>query len=114
VYQENKENDISMDSLYILEITLSNFGDYDLQAYYPVPLKNHFDVNENQDINPLFIEGPSRVRYSSSGETSFNKNPYQITVRDGNDVLTHGYNEEANKLDGYWKLLLTDSNDSNF
>ena len=111
VYQEDKENDISMDSLYILEITLSNFGDYDLHACFPVPLE------DSSVINPMYIEGPSRVRYSSSGETAFNKNPYQIMARIGEDnVKGHGYTDLSNDetLAGYWKLLYTGDPGSNF
>jgi hypothetical protein len=64
-----------MDSLFILRITLGNFGDVDLVTFYPIPLKN------NALFNVDYIEGPDRVRYDSSGTLDFNKNPYQITAR---------------------------------
>ena len=118
---------VSMDSLFILQLTLKNFGDYDLVSYYPIALKSGETkenmANEGED--PLwqmtrviqYIEGPDRVRYGSSGETDFKKNPYQINTlqfENGNFVnYYHGYNND--NLQGYWKLLFpADSDVSNF
>lgn len=119
--------DVSMDSLFILQLTLKNFGDYDLVSYYPIALKNG-ETRENiasQGEDPSwqmtrviqYIEGPDRVRYGSSGETDFKKNPYQIDTlqfENGNFVnYYHGYNND--NLQGYWKLLFpADSDVSNF
>lgn len=125
---------VNINSLYILQITLSNFGDYDLITQYPIPLKNgeckKFIKTEDTNINNEkqyyiyqdskyikyspseledlencyesitndnekfqknfvvdYIEGPTSVRYATTGETDFNKNPYEIIVRqfeDGN------------------------------
>lgn len=102
-------NNFNMNSLFILQITLSNFGDYDLVTYYPIPLKN------NQNFNVDYIEGPDRVRYDSSGKLDFNKNPYQITARkqQGGNLITyrHGYPaaDGIQKLKGYWRLLIIES-----
>lgn len=155
----------SINSLYILEVKLTNFGDYDLIAKYPVPIKSgeskhyqkvlnetlqdgleyyvytdnsykrvtdpkveeiesyysvlNIDDNYQKSFVVDYIEGPTDVRYATTGETDFNKNPYQITSRwykkdEVEDpeaestysfkVLRHGYNEN-NLLSGYWKLL---------
>ena len=83
-------SNVDMNSLFILQLTLKNFGDYDLVSYYPIALKNG-ETRENiasQGEDPLwqmtrviqYIEGPDRVRYGSSGETDFKKNPYQIST----------------------------------
>jgi len=34
------DNNLKVNSLFVLQITLTNFGDYDLVAYFPIPLKN--------------------------------------------------------------------------
>ena len=101
--------------LYILEIKLINFGDYDLITRIPIPLKNSdpkyekygYD-EEDKHLNPAFtvdyIEGPTDVRYSSAGETDFDKNPYQITCRlleDGKyNFIRQGYPLQEVILDG--------------
>lgn len=112
---------ISMDQFYILKLIVTNFGDYDLVTYYPVPMKNGETVNGAQKTFIVdYIEGPDRVRYGSSGETDFNKNPYKIVTRkyENNNFTTyrHGYKEDTTSLDGYWRIIYSDSNaqDSNF
>ncbi len=107
---------IDMNSLYILQLTLKNFGDYDLVSYYPIALKNGEIRDSNGQMTRIiqYIEGPDRVRYGSSGETDFKKNPYQIrTVRfeNGNFVnYYHGYNND--NLQGYWRLLFPNNSES--
>lgn len=105
-------SEISMNSLYILKIIIKNFGDTDLITYYPIPLKN----NTNNLIVD-FIEGPDRVRYGSSGETDFNKNPYQISCRQNiNNVystIRHGYTD-VTELAGYWQLIFAGDIAENF
>lgn len=108
-------SNVSMNSLFVLSLTLKNFGDYDLTAYYPIPLKNGETKDGNQITKKIqYIEGPDRVRYSSAGETSFNKNPYKITILkydENNNIVKyrHGYTDEIHKLLGYWKLLFITS-----
>jgi len=34
------DSNVDMDSLFILQLTIKNFGDYDLVSYYPIALKN--------------------------------------------------------------------------
>ena len=100
---------VSINSLYILKVTLSKFGDYDLTECYPIALKQ-----SSESFNPRFIEGPDEVRYDSSGETDFDKNPYQIVAVDNNNFIGHGYLDGSyTDLTGYWKLFLSD-NTSNF
>lgn len=95
-------NSVTMNSLFILRLTLSNFGDYDLVTYYPIALKNGeiqtvIDNQIQQTKIIQYIEGPDRVRYSSAGETDFNKNPYQITILkyESNNMVKyrHGYGD---------------------
>ena len=121
-------NNTSMNSIFILQLTVSNFGDYDLVSYYPIALKNGETKNENlQDTFLIdYIEGPDRVRYSSNGEAAFNKNPYQITCRKYEkissepdvydfNIYRHGYVNNINTLVGYWRILTPyDAEESNF
>lgn len=102
---------VDINSLFVLEITLENFGDYPLVNYYPIALK------DNSNFTVDYIEGPDRVRYDASGKVNYNKNPYQITARkqENNNLITyrHGYPTSANysALNGYWRLLLVDGSD---
>ena len=104
------QQNTSMNSIFVLELTLSNFGDYDLVSYYPIPLKNGETLDGLQQTFIVdYIEGPDRVRYSADGEADYNKNPYKITCRsfenDDFETYRQGYEDNVNNLNGYWKLL---------
>lgn len=66
----NTTNSI-MNNLIILQVTLSGWGDYDLTAYYPVPIT----IKDN-----AYINGPTEVIYLSNGEPIFSKEPYKLFV----------------------------------
>lgn len=83
--ETNNYLDFNIKSLYILKITLSDFGDYPLEAYFPIPLTTG---------QVKYIEGPTSVRYSTDGELDYYKNPYKAISKD-NQILTNGY----------WKLI---------
>ena len=88
-----------MNSLYIFEAVLTGFGDYDLKALFPLPIK--FPVQRTDyKLVVDYIEGATDVRYATTGETDFNKNVYQITAwySDDGEVWgrrRHGYNDIA-------------------
>ena len=110
IIKKNSSDTVNMNSLYIVKLILSNFGDYDLIAYFPVPLKHGYEKN-NKKLSPRAIEGATDVRYGTDGETDFNKNPYQITclqqLNGSNSEWTrirHGYNETT-ELAGYWQII---------
>ena len=75
-------NDIQklMLSLSVLKVTLSNFGDYDLVAYFPIAVKQgtRWRSDLTMEFTPGYIQGATYVRYSVLGETDFEKNPYRI------------------------------------
>lgn len=64
----NTTNSI-MNNLIILQVTLSGWGDYDLTAYYPVPITT---------LDNAYINGPTEVIYLSNGEPTFSKEPYKL------------------------------------
>lgn len=74
---ENHTRKPNMQDLYILQITLNNFIDYPLTAYFPIALKNS-DINKNFIVSGF--EGPTEVRYSTDGELDFNRATYAINA----------------------------------
>lgn len=81
--EENVENPIHltqdeiMNSISVLQVTLSGFGNYDLVTQIPIPLRRVVEQN-NTVINWVqSIVGATEIRYSSSGEVpDYYKNPY--------------------------------------
>lgn len=90
------EGDIGGDSLHILEVRLSNFGNYDLVAYYPIPTK-YDDNSNNYKIKGL--KGPTFVRYSTAGEVDYDRNPFELVV-------------SGSSVSGKWKLIASDTSDT--
>lgn len=120
-----------LNSVYVLKLIVTDFGDYDLTTYYPIPMKNGETKNGDQQTFIVdYIEGPDRVRYGSSGETDYNKNPYKIVTRQWTGTganahfvtKRHGYKEDAQQdiLQGFWQLVvggvdsLENTTDDNF
>lgn len=85
----NTTNSI-MNNLIILQVTLSGWGDYDLTAYYPVPITT---------LDNAYINGPTEVIYLSNGEPTFSKEPYKLFVNGKVDN------------DATWSIYPTESTD---
>ena len=142
---------INMGDLYILKITLSNFGDYDLVTQVPLALKSgnsinsiindvykitddteidenktYYTLNSNnnsyesvnspsvEDIDNYFekysgvvdsINGATCVRYATSGEIDFEKEPYEIHLQGLSSDNKLIYLKDSDISGGYWKLL---------
>lgn len=71
----NTTNSI-MNNLIILQVKLSGWGDYDLTAYYPVPITT---------LDSAYINGPTEVIYLSNGEPIFSKESYKLFINGGVD-----------------------------
>ena len=86
---------ITMNSVWVLRLKLTNFGDYDLVALFPIALKDGEEKTQQGQIAKQvnYIDGPTFVRYSCDGETDFNKNPYGI------DSFGFGYEETGFKYE---------------
>lgn len=89
ILRVNTTNSI-MNNLIILQVKLSGWGDYDLTAYYPVPITT---------LNNAYINGPTEVIYLSNGEPTFSKEPYKLFI-DG----------EVDKT-AIWSIYPTESTD---
>lgn len=97
-----------MNSLSVLKVTLSHFGDYDLVACFPIALRNGTQTSEQGQIKfeAKYLNGATEVRYSTAGTTEYNKNPYQLflreySVEDGIQLYEAPGNEEEN-----WNILI--------
>lgn len=86
----NTTNSI-MNNLIILQVKLSGWGDYDLTAYYPVPITT---------LDNTYINGPIEVIYLSNGEPTFSKEPYKLFI--------NGKVDET----ATWSIYSSNSNDA--
>ena len=102
--KENKTVDIN--ELYILEVTLTNFGNYDLITRIPISLTQLGDLfNVNQ------IEGPTQIRYSTDGALFFDKTPYNISFQiksQSNSNEGQWASVEDPSDVGYWRIITED------
>ena len=90
VLRVNTTNSI-MSNLIILQVKLSGWGDYDLTAYYPVPITT---------LDNTYMNGPTEVIYLSNGEPTFSKEPYKLFV-----------NGEVDEI-ATWSIYSSNSNDA--
>lgn len=75
-----------MNKMYILSVTLQNWGNYLLTAYYPIPITSG---------QGSYINGPTQVIYLSDGEAVFSKEPYQL----------YGNDEQLTQIQNvYWDI----------
>lgn len=76
-----------MSSLSVLKVTLSNFGDYDLVAYFPIAVKQGTTYYNDLSIKftPGYLQGATYIRYTAFGETDFEKNPYRMFSKEMNE-----------------------------
>ena len=81
----------------------------------------HNGEGENKYYTVDFIEGPTDVRYSTIGETDFNKNPYSIQFKllekEEGKNLTYEKFSEKKKVDssnniGHWALIYESDNEN--
>lgn len=113
-YNNNSVININGDNdfLYIFQIKLTNFGEYNLVAQFPLALKNSgssYDIN-NYQPNYLvdYIEGPTSIRYSTNGKIDYEKAPYKIhfqVVKQNGDYLEKLQGFDKNSIIGHWELI---------
>nr|DAI51079.1 MAG TPA: hypothetical protein [Caudoviricetes sp.] len=71
---------------------MSGWGDYNLISYLPIPIKT---------VANSYVIGADKVVYSTSGNPSYYKNPYE-------------YYEDNKKINVVWNSKSVDSNDNKF
>lgn len=91
VLRVNTTNSI-MSNLIILQVKLSGWGDYDLTAYYPVPITT---------LDNTYINGPTEVIYLSNGEPTFSKEPYKLFVNGEVDEIATWSIYSSNSKDAF-------------
>ena len=113
---ENENQNLlpTIDELYVLEVKLVGFGDYNLITRAPIPLINS-TIEEVQKENdsiiklPRFkvdqIDGPISIRYSSNGTVNFDKTPYRIIFQE----YINGKYEYRDNTNGYWRIVSKDN-----
>lgn len=80
------DTDKFMNQLYILEIVLIGFGDYELKAYFPIALKNTYtNISTSTSIIAQNYKGPTIIRYASDGTIDFNDESCDIKTFSNNN-----------------------------
>lgn len=82
----------SINDILILQTTLKGWGDYNLISYLSIPIKT---------VANSYVIGADKVVYSTSGNPSYYKNPYE-------------YYEDNKKINVVWNSKSVDSNDNKF
>ena len=116
---KNNNSQVTINDLYVLEVKLSNFGDYDLITRYPIALKNVFKNNNMYNGEELIvvngITGTTTLRYASDGTiTPDDENPYSIQFQYWSSNNNGNFQEADDKEVGYWKVITEDNVNSNF
>ena len=106
-FKISKNNNITMNDLYLLEVKLTGFGDYDLITKYPIALKKNSD-----SIQINGITGTTTIRYASDGTITLDdKNPYSISFQEEKDGK---YEAAKDKEVGRWKIYTNNEVNHNF
>lgn len=88
----------------ILQATLTGWGDYDLVAYLPIPLKSKKDYD--------YISGTTQVIYNSDGELmDYFKNPY-VLYENAEPVSSVSWDCIGTDTDTYRPKVITKNGDS--
>lgn len=82
----------SINDILILQTTLKGWGDYNLISYLPIPIKT---------VANSYVIGADKVVYSTSGNPSYYKNPYE-------------YYKDNKKINVVWNSKSVDLNDDKF
>jgi hypothetical protein len=67
------KTEITQNDWNILCCKVTGWGNYDLEAYLPIPLMRSY-----KGYNPKYIQGASRIIYTSEGHPNYYKGPYEF------------------------------------
>lgn len=83
-------SNLTINELYILQVTISGFLPYNLVAYQPIPLYQTYTENNSENkLKPIY-NGPDFVYYDTTGnytEVIYNKSPCTIEWRYNTDNI---------------------------
>lgn len=104
--------EVPEDNYTILKAVLTDWGDFDLEAYLPIPIRLNKDYQ--------FISGTTTIVYNSLGNLDIDtfQNPYVIYKNDGTESIKGDWSirsgaEEDNKKDPYIPTLnITNNNET--
>lgn len=99
---ENYEKDFCFEGISILQVALTNFGDYKLVAYFPIPF---YANDSNNTLRAAVV--PNYVYYLSSGEVDYLKNPFQLVLNNNESSIFNGDSQiyPAENQKG-WRLFI--------
>ena len=103
-YIQKKQRDkqeIKNEDWDILVCKLNGWGDYELIAYFPIPLKRNIG-----DVKPLFISGTKQIIYNTEGIPNYYKGPYELYC--GNNYQSEPFTENI-----VWSISYTDESTAN-
>ena len=123
----------TMNTLHILQVTLSGFDDIgNLVAHFPIPSRQNYNGNTigSSNINKITLTGvdaPEEVRYASSGEADYYKNPCSVNAtitsnnttelryHNGSEFIIPGSSVAQNSgIIEYWALISGANNNTMF
>ena len=105
--QKRDNSSISINELYILEVKLTNFQNYELITRVPIPLTQSA-IDGQELFNVDQIAGPTQIRYSTDGSLFFNKTPYNISFQMKENEQWGAPVEDTSDV-GYWRIIPEDT-----
>lgn len=100
--QSAEESKILNQAFIIVQATLTNFGDYELTSYLPIPLRKDYGITRYQ--------GPTEIIYSSTGYPNYYKDEINLYYNDtsGNEII---YGLEGFQLKSYYETATSKKED---
>ena len=99
--KQSDKKEITEEDWDILVCKLNGWGDYELIAYFPIPLKRSIN-----GINPLFISGTKQIIYNTEGIPNYYKGPYEL-------YCDNNYQSEPFTENIIWSISYEDESDIN-
>lgn len=93
----------------ILQVTIKNFGNYELIAYKAIPIRANKQYR--------YIVGPSEIIYDSTGSANYYKQPIELYKCEANKVNEYDFVEDVSSIsrtDTDWDLYNPYTEDENF
>lgn len=97
LFNQNKtESEILNQAFIIVQATLTNFGDYELTSYLPIPLRKDYGITRYQ--------GPTEIIYSSTGYPNYYKDEINLYYNNtsGNE---NTYDLSGFQLRSYYEIV---------